>query len=151
MRNEITPKQVMNGAALFSLEEFLLDLFSEVKTSISKDDLESKSKKMQDSEYKKTVNEVFRFVSEICFKAAINSQDLRLVLERKESDESEVIRKTLISHKQHIALLRAHLLRQVRAGLDNGLTKRQASKQVIAQNKGILIDFFRKSAKKFPE
>jgi hypothetical protein len=151
MRNEITPDQIMEGDASYSLEEFLQDLFGEVKSSISKDELRSKSGESQNREFEKTVNEVFRFVSEICFKAAINSPDLQFVLKRTENDETEIIRETLISHKQSIALLRALLMRQVSAGLESGLTKRQAAKQVITQNKGILVDFLGKSARKCPK
>jgi len=139
----------MNGDAGYSLEEFLLDLLSEVKSSFSKDDLNSNSGEMRNSEFNKTVNEVFRFVSEICFQAAINSPDLQRVLKRTASDDTEIIRKTLKTHKHSITLLRALFLKQVSARLENGLTKSQAAKQVITQNKGILVDFLGKSAREY--
>ena len=147
MKKEFTPKQVMNGNVGYSLEEFLLDHFCEVKSSISKDDFNSTSGEVQDIKYKKTVHEVFRFVSEICFQAAIYSPDLKLLLEKSKSEENEIIKETLKSNKDNIDLLRALLWRQVATRLERGLTKRQAAKQVIKQSKGILIAFLGKSAK----
>jgi hypothetical protein len=149
MRKEITPKQVMNGDADYSLEEFLTDLSSEIKSSMMKDIGHSKEGEPDDKEFEKTVNEVFRFVSEICFKAAIHSPDLKLLLKESKSEEREIIAETLKSNKDNIALLRALLMNQVASRVKQGLTRRQAAKQVISQNKGVLIDFLGKSARKY--
>ena len=147
MRKKITPKQIMNGDVDYSLEGFLSDLFRDVKSSISKNNLKNKSEEVQESEYKKTLNEVFRFVSEVCFQAAINSPNLKLQLEKSKSEEKEIIKETLKSNKDNIELLRALLMRQVAIRLERGLTKRKAAKQVITQSKGVLIEFLGKSAK----
>lgn len=150
MKKEFTPKQVMSGDVEYSIEEFLLDLFNEVTSSISMDDLNSTSEEAQDSKYKNTVNEVFRFVSEICFMAAINSPDLKLLVEKGKRKDAEIIMKTLESNKLHINLLKALFTKQVASGLESGLSKRQAAKQVITQNKGKLIEFLGRTAREFP-
>ena len=151
MKKNFTHKQVMNGEVDYSFEDFLLDLFHEVESLISKDDSHKTSGEVQASEYKRTINEVFRFVSEICFQAAINSPDLKLLLEKTKGEEKEIIKETLKSNKDNIALLRAILRRQLASGLEKGLTKRQAAKQGITQNKGKLIRCLGKSARKFPK
>jgi hypothetical protein len=146
MKKKLTPKQKMKEDTNYSLEDFFSDLFREVKLSISKDDFRSTEGETKDIEHKKTVHEVYRFVSEICFKAAINSPDLKLLLEKSKSEEKEIIRETLKSNKDNIEVLRALLMRQVSTRLERGITKRQAAKQVITQGKGILIEFLGKSA-----
>jgi len=140
----------MNGNVDYSFEEFLSDLFGEVKSSISKNNFNSKSKEGKNSSYKKTVNEVFRFVSELCFKAAINSPDLTVLLEKSGSEDKRIIEETLISNMGNIRMLRALFMKQIASQLESGLTKRQAAKQVISHNNGILIDFLGKSAREFP-
>jgi hypothetical protein len=150
MKNEFTPKQVMNGDVDYSLEDFLLDLFCDVKSSISKDNFSSSSGGVQDSKYDKAVYEVFRVVSEICFQAATNSPNLKLLLEKTKGEEKEFIKGTLKSNKDNIDLLQALLMRQLAMRLESGLTKRQAANEVITKNKSIMADFIRKSAKEFP-
>lgn len=151
MKKEFTPKQVMNGDVDYSLEDFLLDLFCEVKSLISKDNFNSSSEGEQDSKFEKTVYEVFRFVSDICFQAATNSPILKLLLEKTKGEEKELIKGTLKSNKDNIDLLRALLMRQLAMKLERGLTKRQAANEVITKSKNIMADFFGKSTREFPE
>ena len=140
----------MFGDVDYSLEDFLLDLFCEVKSSISKDNFNSSSGGVQDSKFDNAVYEVFRVVSEICFQAATNSPNLKLLLEKTKGEEKEFIKGILESNKDNIDLLQAILMRQLAMRLECGLTKRQAANEVITKSKSVMADFIRKSAREFP-
>ena len=150
MKKKFAPKQVMFGDVDYSLEDFLLDLFCEVKSSISKDNFNSSSGGVQDSKFDNAVYEVFRVVSEICFQAATNSPNLKLLLEKTKGEEKEFIKGILESNKDNIDLLQAILMRQLAMRLECGLTKRQAANDVITKSKSVMADFIRKSAREFP-
>jgi len=135
MKKRFTPKQVKNGKVLYTFEDFLNDLWEDVKSTLSKE----YSKKMSDKDQR----DVFNFVYELCYLAAMNHQELELMLEKADDENKGIGQKTLKSNQKNIALLRAIFMREIANRLEQGLTKRQAVKATIEESKSVLVNWMK--------
>jgi hypothetical protein len=133
MKKRFTPKQVKNGKVVYTFEDFFIDLWEDVKSTLS----EEYSKKMSDKEQR----DVFNFVYELCYLAAMNHPELELMLEKAGAENKDIVQKTLKSNQKNIALLRAIFMREIANKLEQGLTKRQAAKATIEESKNVLINW----------
>ncbi|MGD9346963.1 MAG: hypothetical protein PVH84_13930 [Candidatus Aminicenantes bacterium] len=148
MRKKITPERIKNNDVDYSLMDFLEELWEDVETSISKDDLTHISNTTERTKkYEENVREVFNFVCEICFQTALQSPRLKRILQRANDNEKNIIENTMKSHKDRIDLLRAVCVREISAEIEKGLTKRQAAKSVVGRHKNIRIQFLRSRMK----
>ena len=135
MKKRYTPKQVKNGKVLYTFEDILNDLWEDVKSTLSKE----YSKKMSDKDQR----DVFNFVYELCYLAAMNHQELELMLEKADDENKGIVQKTLKSNQKNIALLRAIFMREIANRLEQGLTKRQAVKATIEESKSVLVNWMK--------
>jgi hypothetical protein len=133
MKKKFTPKQVKNGKVVYTFEDFFIDLWEDVKSILSKE----YSKKMSDKEQR----DVFNFVYELCYLAAMNHPELELMLEKAGAENKDIVQKTLKSNQKNIAILRAIFMREIANKLEQGLTKRQAAKATIEESKNVLINW----------
>jgi hypothetical protein len=133
MKKRSTPEQVKKSKVLYTFEDFLNDLWEDVKSTLSKE----YSKKMSDKEQR----DVFNFVYELCYLAVMNHPELELMLEKADAENKGIVQKTLISNKENIALLRAIFMREITNRLEQGLTKRQAVKATIEESKSVLVNW----------
>jgi hypothetical protein len=133
MKKKYTAEQVKNGKVAYTFEDFLNELWEDVKSTLSKE----YSKKMLDKERR----DVFKFVYELCYLAAMNHPELELMLEKADAENKSIMQKTLISNKENIALLHAIFMREIANRLEQGLTKRQAVKATIEECKSILTNW----------
>lgn len=149
MKKRFTPEQVKNSKVLYTFETFLSDLWEDVKSTLSKE----YSKKMSDKEqqggkYEEIIRDVFNFVYELCYLAAINHPELKLMLEKADAENKSIVQKTLKSNKENIALLRAIFMREIANRLEQGLTKRQAVKATIEDSKSVFTNWKKPHAAK---
>ena len=135
MKKKFTPEQVKNGKVVYTFEAFLSDLWEDVKSTLSKE----YSKKMSDKEQR----DVFNFVYELCYLAAMNHPELELMLEKADTENRDIVQKTLISNKENIALLHAIFMRRIANRLEQGLTKRQAVKATIEESKSVFTNWMK--------
>ena len=135
MIKKSTPEQAKNGKVLYTFEDFLNDLWEDVKSTLSKE----YSKKMSDKEQR----DVFNFVYELCYLAAMNHPELELMLEKADTENRDIVQKTLISNKENIALLHAIFMRRIANRLEQGLTKRQAVKATIEESKSVFTNWMK--------
>ncbi len=133
MKKRFTPEQVKNGKVAYTLEDFLNDLWKDVKSSLSKE----YSKKVSDKEQR----DVFNFVYDLCYLAAMNRPELELMLEKTGSENKDIMQKTLESNQKNIALLHAIFVKEIAERLKKGLTKRQAVKATIEESKNVFINW----------
>jgi len=133
MKKKSTTEQVKNGKVIYTFEDFLNDLWEDVKSTLSKE----YSKKMSDKDQR----DVFKFVYELCYLAAMNHPELRLMLEKADSGNKDIMQKTLESNQKNVALLHAIFLREIAERLKKGLTKRQAVKATIEESKNVFINW----------
>jgi hypothetical protein len=133
MKKRFTPEQVKNGKLVYTFEDFFIDLWEDVKSTLSKE----YSKKMSDEEQR----DVFNFVYELCYLAAMNHPELELMLEKAGAENKDIVQKTLKSNQKNIALLRAIFMREIANRLEQGLTKRQAVKATIEESKSVLVNW----------
>jgi hypothetical protein len=133
MKKRSTPEQVKKSKVLYTFEDFLNDLWEDIKSTLSKE----YSKKMSDKEQR----DVFKFVYELCYLAVMNHPELELTLEKADAENKGIVQKTLISNKENIALLRAIFMREITNRLEQGLTKRQAVKATIEESKSVLVNW----------
>lgn len=142
MKKRFTPKQVKNGEVVYTLESFLGDLREDVESTVSQE----YSNKMSDSEqrdrkYGETLREVFTFVYRLCYLAATNPAELKLMVEKADAKNKDIVTKTLRSNSENIALLRAIFMREIANRLERGLTKRQAVKASIEESERIFTNW----------
>ena len=71
----------------------------------------------------------------ICYLAAANYPELKEMLEKIDSENKNIVQKTLKSNEENIAFLRAIFVREISKKLKQGLTKRQAVKATIEESK----------------
>ena len=148
MRKKITPERIKNREVEYSLQDFLEELWTEVETSISRNDFSHISNATERAKkYEENVREVFNFVCEICFQTALQSPRLQRIFQRANDNEKNIIKNTIKSHKDRIGLLRAVYIREISAEIAKGLTKRQAAKSVVGRHKNIRIQFLRSQIK----
>lgn len=133
MKKRLTPEQVKDGKVVYTFEDFLNDLWNDVKSSLSKE----YSKKVSDKEQR----DVFNFVYDLCYLAAMNHQELKLMLEKTDSGNKDIMQKTLASNQKNIELLHAIFVRKIAERLKKGLTKRQAVKATIEESKNVFMNW----------
>jgi hypothetical protein len=144
MKKRFTPEQVKKGKVVYTFEDFLNDLWEDVKSTLSKE----YSKKMSDKEQRDGKDEVFNFVYELCYMGAMNHPELKLMLENADAENKAIIQKTLKSNKENIALLHAIFMREIANRLEQGLTKRQALKATIENSKNVFTNWKKQHATK---
>ena len=139
MKKKITPEQIKNGDFNYSLVDFLRDLEEEAKSSVSKADFNHISyKKERKAKYIETVEEVFNFMYNICYQAAVKSPYLKSTLDKTDGKDKEIIEDVIKSNKENIERLRAIFLKEIAEGCKSGLTRRQATREVVQHSKSIL-------------
>lgn len=139
MKKKITPEQIKNGKVNYSLVDFLRDLEEETKPRVSKADFNHISdKKKRKAKYTEATEEVFLFVYNICYQAALKSPYLKSILDKTNGKDKEIIEGVIKSNKENIERLRAIFLKEIAEGCRTGLTRRQAAKEVITRSKSIL-------------
>jgi len=136
MKKKFTPDRVRDGKVGYTFDAFFKDLWKDVETTLSE---EYPKKTFKDSSenggHKKTLRDVFVFVYRICYLAAVNNTELKRLLERTDSASRDVVKKTLETNKENIALLQAIFMREISKKLEQGLTKRQALKATVEESK----------------
>lgn len=147
MRKHITPHRIIHNGVDYSFEDFLKGLWKDVDASLSQEEFSHISNRNErNKEVRKNVKEVFNFVCEICFQAALKNPRLTKILDTVNEEEKNIIKKTIKSYKDHIDLLRAIFVREIASEIEKGLTRRQATRLVIEQEKNILIQYMRSQA-----
>lgn len=142
MKKRSTPEQVKKSKVLYTFEDFLNDLWEDVKSTLSKEYSKKMSDKEQrDGQHEEIIRDVFNFVYELCYLAVMNHPELELMLEKADAENKGIVQKTLISNKENIALLRAIFMREITNRLEQGLTKRQAVKATIEESKSVLVNW----------
>ena len=142
MKKRFTPRQVQNGNVVYTFEAFLSDLWKDVKSTLSKEYSKKMSdKEQQDGKYEETLRDVFVFVCQLCYLAAMNHPELKLMLEKTDAENKSIVQKTLISNKENIALLHAIFMREIANKLEQGLTKRQAVNATIEESKSVFTNW----------
>lgn len=142
MKKRFTPEQVKNGKVVYTFEAFLSDLWEDIESTV----FQEYSNKMSDSEqrdrkYGKALKEVFTFVYRLCYLAATNPSELKLMLEKADAKNKDIVTKTLRSNRENIALLRAIFMREIANSLEHGLSKRQAVKASIKESERIFTNW----------
>ncbi len=139
MKRKFTPAQVTEGKVDYSLEEFLRDLWEDVKSNISKEVLNRLPEgKKRDRKYNEAIREVFNFVCDICYLAVVEKSYLKLVLKQSNEVERKLIKKTIKENKSNIDMLYAILRMHIARGLKEGLTKKQAVKATVEYSKELI-------------
>ena len=142
MKKRFTPEQVKNGKVVYTFEAFLSDLWEDIESTLSKEYSNKMSdKERQNGKYEKTLRDVFVFVYALCYLAATNPPELKLMLEKTDDKNKDIVQKTLKSNKENIALLRAIFMREITNRLEQGLTKRQAVKATIEESKSVFTNW----------
>ena len=142
MKKRFTPEQVKNGKVVYTFEAFLSDLWEDIESTLSKEySNKMPDKERQNGKYEKTLKDVFVFVYELCYLAARNPPELKLMLEKTDDKNKDIVQKTLKSNKENIALLRAIFMREITNRLEQGLTKRQAVKATIEESKSVFTNW----------
>ena len=136
MKKKYMPNQVRDGEIRYTFDVFLKELWKDVETTLSQEyPKKTLNKSSKNGFNKKTLRDVFVFVYRICYLAAMNNMELKRLLERIDSESKGVVKKTLESNKENIALLHAIFMREISIKLEQGLTKRQAVKATIEESK----------------
>lgn len=139
MKRNFTPTQVTMGKVDYSLEEFLRDLWEEVKSNIPKEVLNHLPEgKERDKKYNEAIREIFNFVYEVCYLAVVEKSYLKLVLKQSNEVERKLIKKTIKENKSNIDMLYAILRMHIARGLKEGLTKKQAVKATVEYSKELI-------------
>ena len=142
MKKRFTPEQVKNGKVVYTFEAFLSDLWEDIESTVSKEySNKMPGKERQNGKYEKTLRDVFVFVYELCYLAARNPQEFKLMLEKTDDKNKDIVQKTLKLNKENIALLRAIFMRGITDRLEQGLTKRQAVKATIEESKSVFANW----------
>ena len=145
MKKEITPDHILQGKVKYSLEDFLEDLWEEVRDTVSKYDFSNDPDgEARDKNYENVLKEVFRFVYDVCFNSAINFSRIEKVLKKADQEEREIIKKTVQSNKDNINLLHAIFMKEISENRDKGLSEQQASKIVITHSKNAMREVMRR-------
>jgi len=135
MKKKYKPEQIRKGKVGYTFDAFLKKLWEDVETTLSEEYPKNTLKKSsKNGSNKKTVRDVFVFVYRICFLAAMRNPELKRVLESADSKNKQIVKKTLKSNEENIAMLRAIFLREISKKLEKGLTKRQAVKATIEES-----------------
>jgi hypothetical protein len=139
MKWNFTPTQVIEGKVDYSLEEFLRDLWEDVKSNMPKEVLNHlPGGKEKDRKYNKIIREVFNFVYEVCYLAVVEKPRLKLVLKQSSEEEKKLIKKTIKENKSNIDMLYAILRMHIARGLKEGLTKKQAVRATVEYSKELI-------------
>jgi len=142
MEKDFTPSQVRKGEVDYSLEEFLNDLWEDVKSSVSKGDFNFLPRgSKRDRKYDDTIREIFYFYYEICYLAAIKKSYLKITLKRSSEAQKKAIKKALKENKENINMLHAIFRNQMARELNKGLTKKQAAKVIVEHNKDLICNW----------
>lgn len=140
MKWDFTPAQVMGGEVDYSLEDFLRDLWKEVKSNISKEKFNYIPEgEERDNKYNEAIREVFYFIYEVCYLVAVKKPYLKIVLEKSSKAERKIIKKTIEENKGNINMFRAILMNHIARGLNEGLTKKQAAKAAVDYCKELIF------------
>lgn len=139
MKKNFTPEQVKKGEVSYSIEDFLNDLWEEVRSNLHKKDFGRPSEKGIEQDFREAGKRVFYFVYEICYLAAVKKAYLEIILKKSDESERKHIKKTIKENRENINLLRAILLRQITVGLNKGLTKKQAARAAVEHSKDVIF------------
>jgi hypothetical protein len=135
MKKRVTPEQVKNGKVIYAFEDFLNDLWQDVKSTLSKE----YNKKISDKEQR----DVFNFVYDLCYLAAMNHPELKRMLKKADSGNKDIMEKTLESNHKNIALLQSIFMKEIADRLKKGLTERQAVKATIEESKNVFTNWIK--------
>jgi hypothetical protein len=91
----------------------------------------------------KEQRDVFNFVYDLCYLAAMNHPELELMLEKADSENKDIMQKTLESNQKNIALLHSIFMKEITDRLKKNLTKRQAVKATIEESKNVFINWMK--------
>jgi len=139
MKLDFTRTQVMMGAVDNRLEDFLRNLWEEAKSNISKEELNNLPEgKERDNKYNEAIREVFHFIYEVCYLAAVKKPYLKMALERSSEEERKIIKKTIKENKANIDILHAILMKHMKRGLNKGFTRKQAAKSAIEYSNEVI-------------
>jgi hypothetical protein len=139
MKWNFTPAQVMEGKADYSLEEFLRDLWEEVRSNSFNEDFSLLfEEENRDRKYDEAIRDVFNFVYEICYLAVNKKKYLKIILKKSNETERKLIKKTIKENKNNIAMLHAILMKHIARGLNKGLTKKQAANAAVEYSKELI-------------
>ncbi len=139
MKWSFTPKQVIEGEVNYTLEEFVRELWGEVKSKISKEEFNRFPEGQErEKKYYKAIKDVFNFEYEICYVCAIKKPYLDAVIEQFNGEEKEIIKKTTKENKGNIDMLHALLVKHIANGRSKGLSKKQALKSTYEYSKDLI-------------
>lgn len=139
MKRNFTAAQVTEGKVDYSLKEFSRDLLEDVKSNMPKEVFDRLPEgKERDRKYNEATREVFNFVYEVCYLAAVEKSYLKLVLKQSNEVERKLIKKTIKENKSNIDMLYAILRMHIARGLEEGLTKKQAVKATVEYSKELI-------------
>ncbi|NQT80698.1 MAG: hypothetical protein HQ555_09970 [Candidatus Aminicenantes bacterium] len=139
MKWNFTPNEVMKEEVDYGLEEFLRDLLEETKSKISKKDFSDLPEgKKKNRKFNKAIRDVFNFLYEVYYLAAIKKQRLRDILKHSNEEDRKIIKKILEENKDNSDMLHSILMKRIERELNKGLTKKQALKSVGEQSKKLI-------------
>jgi hypothetical protein len=131
-------EQIKKGGGSYTFETFLDQLWQDVESVLSEEhSIEISDRQKQKDRRKKNLRDVFVFVYELCYLAAMNQTELKRILDKSEGKNKEILRKTLKSNEENIALLHAIFMREISGKLQQGLTERQAVKSTVEESKRV--------------
>jgi len=140
-------EQVAKGEISFGFVDFMVDLKKQVRDRIDHEiSSGSGDEKELADDIDRTQRDVLRFVYDVCFKSAVYFRQVKSKLDKMETNERNVIVKTIKSNADNIRLLRAIFKREIASHMKNGMSPRQATKTAIQSCKaaeikvGIWID-----------
>jgi hypothetical protein len=135
----------MKGKIERSLEEFLDDLVDEAKSNISKVDLSNlPNGNEKNRKYNSAIRDIFNFLYNVCYLAAIKKQRLRLIIKHSNESDEKIIMKAIKENKDSIDMLHSILIKQLEKELNKGFTQKQAFKAVEAHNKDLVYKWSKK-------
>jgi hypothetical protein len=143
MKKNFTPEKIKKGEVHYSLEDFLNDLWDEVKTNLHQKDFGRLSEEERKNDLREATKKVFYFVYEICYLAAIKKVYLDIILKKSDESERKHIKNTIKENRDNINLLRAILLRRITSGLNKGLSRRQATRAAMEYSKDVIYKWDR--------
>lgn len=147
MKKEFKPDHILQGEVEYSLEEFLEDLWEEVRNTMSKYDFSNDPVgRAPDKKNENVFRDVFRYIFNVCYHSAINFSRIEEVLEKAGQAEREIIKKTVQSNRDNINLLHAIFMKEISENLDKGLSEQQASKIVITHSKNAMREVMRRKS-----
>jgi len=103
--------------------------------TLRKDFYHLPEEKKQKKAYDKAMRDIFYFTYEICYLAAVNKPYLKTKYKISSDTEKKAIRLVLRKHRINIKRLRIIFLKEMKKGLEKGLTQKQATKEIVEHSK----------------